>query len=110
MSLCEESGDQHNGTINYSDINIGQTDFSEYWTMRPFLDHAIQLGPAVNVSARFSTRMTLGASLVGGLATLQTLKPPSEVCVASISDFCLDDEACHARFAIGDGPLDVLRV
>jgi hypothetical protein len=54
--------------------------------------------------------MTLGASLVGGLATLQTLKSPSEVCVASISDFCLDDEACHARFAIAEGPLDVLRV
>ena len=62
------------------------------------------------MSARFSTRMTLGASLVGGLATLQTLKSPSEVWVASISDFCLDDEACHARFAIGDGPLDVLKV
>ena len=78
--------------------------------MRPFLDHDIQLGPDANVSARFSTRMTLGASLVGGLATLHTLKSPSEVCVASISDFCLDDEACHARFAIAEGPLDVLRV
>ena len=78
--------------------------------MRPFLDHVIQLAPGVNVSARFSTRMTLGASLVGGLATLQTLKSPSDVCVASISDFCFDDEACHARFAIGDGPLEVLSV
>jgi hypothetical protein len=78
--------------------------------MRPFFDHAIQLGPGANVSALFSTRMTLGASLVGGLATLQTLRSPSEVWVASISDFCFDEEACHARFAIGEGPLDVLSV
>jgi hypothetical protein len=78
--------------------------------MRPFFDHAIQLGPVAKVSARFNTRMTLGASLVGGLATLQTLRSPSEVWVASISDFCFDDEACHARFAIGEGPLAVLSV
>lgn len=78
--------------------------------MRPFFDHAIQLGPSAKVSARFSTRMTLGGSLVGGLATLQTLRSPSEVWVASMSDFCFDDEACHARFAIGEGPLDVLSV
>jgi hypothetical protein len=84
--------------------------FSEYWTMRPFFDHAIQFGPGANVSARFSTRMTRGASLVGGLATLQTLRSPSEVWVASMSDFCFDEEACQARFAIADGPLDVLRV
>jgi hypothetical protein len=78
--------------------------------MRPFFDHAIQLGPGANVSARLSTRMTRGVSLVGGLATLHTLRSPSDVWVASISDFCLDDEACHARLAIADGPLDVLSV
>ena len=86
------------------------TYFSENWTIRPFLDHVIQLGPVANVSARFNTRITLGASLVGGLATLQTRKSPSEVCVASMSDFCFDDEACHARFAMGEGPLEVLSV
>jgi hypothetical protein len=27
-----------------------------------------------------------------------------------MSDFCFDEEACQARFAIADGPLDVLSV
>ena len=83
---------------------------SEYCTIRPFLDHVIQLGPGAGASARFRTRITLGASPVGGFATLQTLKSPSEVCVASMSDFCFVEEACQARFAMGEGPLDVVRV
>src|SRR5947199_2617461 len=106
MSLCEgKIAFSTKCRVNYPDVNNWITYFSEYWTMRPFFDHVIQLGPGTNVSDRFSTRMTFGASLVGGLATLQTLKSLSDVCVASISDFCFDDEACHARPAIGDGPL-----
>ena len=54
--------------------------------------------------------MTLGVSTVGGLAMLQTLRSPSKLCIASISDFCLVDEACHARFIIGEGARDVDRV
>jgi hypothetical protein len=30
--------------------------------------------------------------------------------VASISDFCFDDDACHANDTIGDGPLEVVIV
>lgn len=54
--------------------------------------------------------MTLGVSLVGGFATLQTRRSPSNVCVASMSDFCFDDEACHVSETIGDGPRDVVSV
>jgi hypothetical protein len=39
-----------------------------------------------------------------GFATLQTLRSPFDDRVASISDFCLEEEACHANDTIGDGP------
>lgn len=48
--------------------------------------------------------------MVGGLDTLQTLKSPSAVWVASISDFCFEDEACHVKETIGDGLRDVVSV
>jgi len=32
------------------------------------------------------------------------------VWTANMSDFCRDDEACHARVTIGDGALEVLRL
>ena len=54
--------------------------------------------------------MVLGNSAVGGFATLQTRRSPSIVCAASISDFCFVDEACHAKFTIGDGARLVVRV
>lgn len=41
---------------------------------------------------------------------LQTLRSPSAVCVASMSDFCFDEDACQANDTIGDGPLDVVKV
>jgi len=54
--------------------------------------------------------MTLGVSAVGGFATLQTRRSPSEVCVANMSDFCFDEEACQANVTIGDGARDVVKV
>jgi len=41
---------------------------------------------------------------------LHTRRSPSKVCVASISDFCLDEEPCHAKPIMGDGARDVVRV
>lgn len=78
--------------------------------MRPFLDQAIQLSPDSTVSSRFSTRMIFGGSAVGGFATLQTLKSPSAVCIANMSDFCLVEDECHARWAMGDGARGTGRV
>ena len=54
--------------------------------------------------------MTLGISDVGGLATLQTLRSPSDDCVANMSDFCFDEDACQASVTIGDGASAVVRV
>lgn len=54
--------------------------------------------------------MILGGSVAGVFETLQTRKSPSEVCVASISVFCFEEDPCHASPVIGDGPLEVLRV
>jgi len=51
-----------------------------------------------------------GSSLVYALDTLQTRRSPSLVCTANISDFDREDEACHDRVTIGDGPLDVVRL
>ncbi len=51
-----------------------------------------------------------GSSLLYDLDTLHTRRSPSFVCEASISDFCLDEEACQARLKIGDGPLEVVRL
>lgn len=79
--------------------------------MRPFLDQAIQLGPGRLTSFRLSTRTTFAGSLaLCALATLQTLKSPSCVWEASISDFCRGVEACHCSVTIGDGILEVMRL
>lgn len=48
--------------------------------------------------------------MLGGFDTLQTLRSPFAACVANISDFCFDDDACHASEIIGDGPRDVVNV
>lgn len=55
-------------------------------------------------------RITRGDSFPGGFATLQTLRSPLEACVASMSDFCFEDEACQANDTIGDGPREVVKV
>lgn len=54
--------------------------------------------------------MVRGCSFSGGFDTLQTLRSPFNACDANISDFCLDDDACHAKPSNGDGPRDVVRV
>jgi hypothetical protein len=41
---------------------------------------------------------------------LQTRRSPSFVCVANISDFWRDEEACHANVTIGEGPLEVVKL
>lgn len=61
-------------------------------------------------SDRFKTRMARGGSLPGGFDILQTLKSPLAACVASISDFCFDDDACHASEVIGEGPRELVKV
>lgn len=77
----------------------------------PFLDQPIHFGSdGDDASARLRTRMTRGTSFPGGFATLQTRRSPLVDIVASISDFCLEDEACHANEVIGDGPRDVVIV
>lgn len=79
--------------------------------MRPFLDHASQFGPGMAFSLLFKTRTTLAESLLeGDFAMLQTRRSPSCVCVASMSDFCREEEACHARVTIGDGALEVVKL
>lgn len=83
---------------------------SEYCTILPFLDHPNQHGPPSRFSGRPRMRITQGASLLGGLGTLQTRRSPSADCVASMSDFCFEDEPCHARLMIGEGSLGVLSV
>lgn len=83
---------------------------SEYWTILPFFDHASQLRPGSTLSVLLRTRIVLGDSAVGGFETPQTRKSPSEVCVASISDFCFVEDACHAKFTIGEGARAVVKV
>ena len=83
---------------------------SKYCTTFPFLDHAIHLGSADVESDRLSTRITRGASFPGGFATLQTLKSPLEACVANMSDFCFDEDACQASEIMGEGPREVVKV
>lgn len=78
--------------------------------IRPFLDHAIQWNPGSILSLLFKIRIVFGASAVAGFATLHTRRSPSNVCVASMSDFCFEDEACQARLTIGEGDREVLRV
>jgi hypothetical protein len=50
------------------------------------------------------------SELVGDFAMLQTRRSPSFVCVANISDFWRDEEACHASVTIGEGPREVVRL
>lgn len=83
---------------------------SRYCTIFPFFDHAIHFGVTESESDRFSTRITRGDSFPGGFATLQTLRSPLDACVASISDFCFEEEACQANDTIGDGPREVVKV
>lgn len=79
--------------------------------IRPFFDHASQFGPARKFSVRLRTLTTLAVSLlVGDFAMLQTRRSPSLVCVANISDFWREEDACHANVTIGEGPLDVLKL
>ena len=54
--------------------------------------------------------MVVGGADFAGFAILHTRKSPSNVCVASMSDFCLAEEACHARLTIGEGALAVVNV
>lgn len=54
--------------------------------------------------------MTRGMPAVGGLGTLHTLRSPSLFWIASISDFCFEDEACHVSIAIGAGDREVFSV
>ena len=83
---------------------------SEYCSIRPFFDHAAQFKPGSRLSLCFNTRIVAGAADFTGFAILQTLRSPSNVCVASMSDFCLAEEACHARLTIGEGALAVVKV
>ena len=69
----------------------------------PFFAQESQLMPGSTLSPLLNIRIVLGVSAVGGFETLHTRRSPSEVCEASISDLCLDEDACHARFTIGDG-------
>lgn len=79
--------------------------------IRPFLDHEIHVLPGMNVgSGRLSTLITLGGSAVGGLETLHTRRSPSADWVASMSDFCLEEEACQDSETIGEGAREVISV
>ena len=78
--------------------------------IRPFFDQAIQFDPGSVDSLFFSDRMLLGVSVPAGLPMLQTRRSPSALCTANMSDFCFDDEACHASPRMGDGALAVERV
>lgn len=81
-----------------------------YCSIFPFFDQAIHCGPDAAVSDRFKTRMVRGGSFSGGFETLQTFKSPFNACEASISDFCFDDDACHAKLIKGDGARDAVKV
>lgn len=83
---------------------------SEYCIILPFLDQANQLSPDSTLSLLFRIRIVFGVSAVGGFEILHTRRSPSEVCVANMSDFCLVEEACHAKFAIGEGARGVVSV
>ncbi len=95
---------------NFCSKRRASTHPSEYCNILPFFDHAIQFMPGSTLSVLLRTRIVFGVSAVGGLETLQTRRSPSEVCVANISDFCLVDEACHAKFTIGEGARAVVNV
>lgn len=54
--------------------------------------------------------MMFGGSVSGCFGTLQTLRSPSDICVASMSVFCFEDEPCQASPVIRAGVLFVLSV
>lgn len=62
------------------------------------------------MSDRDSALMIVGVSCCGDLGTLQTLRSPSAVWVASMSDFCLEEVPCHASPVMRDGAREVVRV
>ena len=62
------------------------------------------------MSDRDNARIMVGVSCCGDLGTLQTLKSPSAVWVASMSVFCLEEVPCHASPVIRDGAREVVRV
>ena len=76
---------------------------SEYCKTLPFLDHAHQCSPGSTLSLLFKMRKVFGVSVFGGFETLQTRRSPSTVCVASMSDLCFVEEACHTRLATAEG-------
>lgn len=78
--------------------------------MRPFFDQAIQFRPGSTVSPRSRLRIALGVSAPAGLAILHTLRSPLAICTASMSDLCLDEDACQAKPIIGVGATDVDKV
>jgi hypothetical protein len=79
--------------------------------IRPFLDHVNQQGPRLLVSNRLSIRIMFGDSPVTAvLGILQTLRSPSAVWVASMSDFCREEEPCQESPAIREGAFDVVRL
>ena len=54
--------------------------------------------------------MMLGESPYADFGMLQTLKSPSAVCAASMSDFCFDEDPCQASLLSGEGALLELKV
>jgi hypothetical protein len=79
--------------------------------IRPFLDHANQHGPGSLCSDLLRMRITHGESPPWGtLGTLHTLRSPSDVWAANISDFCFEEEPCQASPAIGEGARGVVNV
>jgi hypothetical protein len=97
-------------SVNSQLFSRGVAHPSKYCTSLPFFDHPIHLGSDEFESDRFNTLITRGDSFPGGFATLQTRKSPFDDCVASMSDFCFDEDACQAKEIIGDGPREVVRV
>lgn len=81
-----------------------------YCNIFPFLDQAIHCGPEAAASDRFKTRMVRGGSFSAGFETLQTFKSPFNACVANMSDFCFDDDACHDKLIKGDGLREIVSV
>lgn len=82
---------------------------AEYCTIRPFRDHPSQLFPRPEASGRFNMRTTRALSSPSSdLGTLHTRRSPSLVWTANISDFCFDEEACHANVVMVEGCIEVV--
>jgi len=76
--------------------------------MRPSFDHPNQQGPISLPSGLLRIRIMFGWSPLGIFGILQTLRFPSAVCVASMSDFCLVADPCHASPVTREGAFEVL--